>query len=113
MNTLEKKADKLLQLKYVPLNPECLVCGKPTAEMHHFINKSRSNNLRYDKKNLVPLCKGCHIKHHLSGDPTIVVTIINKMGQEWYDDLQKRRHIIRKHNKGYLMTVIEELSKSN
>lgn len=110
---LEIKCDRLLQLHYVPLNQDCFVCGKPTAEMHHFIAKSQSNELRYDPKNLIPLCKGCHIKHHLSGDPQIVMSIIKKKGIPWYDDLQKRRHNICKLNREYLLNVIKSISQTS
>ena len=110
VKSLRKKADRLAQIKYVPLNQECLVCGQPTSAMHHVIYKSQSANLRYNPSNLVPLCSRCHCKHHLSGDPVILATIIKKKGQEWFDELQQLRHIICKLNKGYLKEVIEELS---
>jgi len=38
-----------------------------------------------------------------------VVKIKDKMGQEWFDYLEKRRRIVRKLNKGYLLEVIEKL----
>ena len=110
IKTLRSKADRLLQLKYVPLNPVCLVCGQPTSAMHHVIYKSQSANLRYNPSNLVPLCSRCHCKHHLSGDPVIIATIINKKGQEWFDLLQKKRHVICKFNQGYLKEIISELA---
>lgn len=111
LKDLVTEADRLLQEKYVALFPECLVCGSQTSEMHHFVPKSQSNNLRYDPFNLIPLCRRCHARHHLSGDPSIVSTIIEKKGFAWNDDLQLRRHTICKTNKGYLETVIEALSQ--
>lgn len=107
---LEKKADRLLQIKYVNKYPSCLVCGQQTSEMHHFIPKSQSNMLRYDENNLIPLCKRCHCRHHLSGDPSIVATIVRKKGNEWYDFLQHQRHEICKMNKEYLLNIIKSLS---
>ena len=108
---LEQKADKLLQQHYVPLNPKCIVCGGMTSEMHHYIPKSQSNALRYDPKNLVPLCKRCHCRHHLSGDPSIVAEIIRKNGLEWDLDLQKRRHTITKLNREYLLGIISSITQ--
>ena len=108
--TLRRKADRLYQQVGMKDNPPCLICDKPASCLHHYIPKSQSANLRYDKKNGVPICMGCHLKHHLSGDPYIMETILKKRGQAWADDLQARRRIIRKFNKGYLRGVIEELS---
>ena len=110
VKSLRKKADRLAQIKYVTLNPICLVCDGQTAEMHHFIPKSQSNNLRYDPLNLIPLCKKCHCRHHLSGDPSIVATIIKKNGFKWEENLQRRRHILCKINQGYLKDIIQKLS---
>lgn len=112
MNTLEKKCDLLLQKKYTQKNPKCLVCGGVTNCMHHFIPKSQSNELRYSKDNLIPLCSSCHCRHHLSGDPSIVGKIIAVKGMDWFDDLQRRRHIICKNNKSHLEEVFKELSMS-
>jgi len=109
VRSLEKHADKLLQEKYVQLNTKCLVCGDQTSEMHHYIPKSQSNNLRYDPLNLVPLCKRCHCRHHLSGDPSIVAEIIRKNGLTWDEDLQRRRHIICKLNKEKLQEIVKTL----
>ena len=110
---LEQKCDRLLQIHYVPLNPNCIVCGGMTSEMHHVIPKSQSNELRYFSSNLVPLCKRCHCRHHLSGDPNILATIIKIKGQEWFDDLQSRRHNICKLNREYLLNVIKLISQTS
>lgn len=111
ITTLRKTADRLLQLKYVPLNPRCFVCGQLTQVMHHFIPKSQSNYLRYRRENLIALCNKCHARHHLSGDPFIVAEIIKYAGNDWNNKLQTDRHILLKINKGYLQEVIEGLEK--
>lgn len=101
-STLRKKLDKLIQLKLVPLNPTCLVCGGKTSEMHHYIQKERSPYLRYQEKNLIPLCKYCHASHHLSGDPRIVEIIVAKRGKKWTKWIQDHRNIFVKRDKFYL-----------
>lgn len=107
---LKDKADGLFQRKYIEEKPLSIVSGQPTEVIHHFIEKKKSNNLRYDKDNAIPLTNKEHCQHHFSGDPMIVITIKEKMGQEWLDDIQARRRIDRKFNIGYLNTIIEQLT---
>jgi len=89
---IKNKLDKLIQQIFVPKNPICLVCGAPTSEGHHFIQKSQSMYLRYHEKNLVPLCRNCHMRHHFSGDPVIVATIVQELGQTWLMWIQENRN---------------------
>lgn len=107
LSTLRRKADKLLQEFYTQGN--CLVCNEPASCVHHYVPKGQSNNLRYDPPNLIPICQGCHFKHHTVGDPHIHNTIERIRGQKWVDDLEKRRHEICKFNVGYLEEIIENL----
>ena len=110
ISTEQKKLDRLIQLKHVPLNPKCLVCGSKTAEMHHFVQKKMSAYLRYDKRNLIPLCKQCHASHHLAGNPHIVASIVIIKGKEWEQDIQSKRNILIKRDKQYLehLSQLEE-----
>jgi len=109
---LEKFTDSLLQSKFTPNNPICIVCGGQTSCGHHVVYKSQSNALRYSEINLVPLCSKCHTRLHFSGDPAILGTIIKVKGMDWFDQLQRERHQICKHTKEYLESVIERLSTS-
>ena len=109
LKSLKSKADSLYQIKLKIEKPVSVISGLPTEVIHHFINKGHSNNLRYDDNNGVPLTSKEHTQHHRSGDPAIVIAIKEHYGDEWFEDLQKRRRIIRKFNKGYLKEVIESL----
>lgn len=41
-------------------DPKCKTCGSKKADIHH-----RDENLTNNSdKNLIPLCRGCHIAHH-------------------------------------------------
>lgn len=111
--SLRRNADALLQKHYVSLNKTCLVCGGPAQVMHHFIPKSRSNYLRYEPKNLIPLCHSCHCLHHTSGDPAVEATILKKKGWLWFEDLQEHRRIICKFTREYLEGVIKDLDGNN
>jgi hypothetical protein len=108
---LRKEADKLYQIKLIKLKPKSAVSGEPTEVIHHYVSKSQSNNLRYDTDNGVPLTHKEHARHHLSGDPNIVASILKTYGQEWHDDLQRYRYIIFKFNKGNLLEIIKELEE--
>ena len=110
LRRLERLADRLYQIKVIKLKPKSIISGEPTEVIHHFCPKSQSNNLRYDIDNGIPLTNKEHARHHLSGDPSIVATIVLKMGQDWYNSLQKKRHIICKNNKAHLLEIIETLT---
>jgi 5-methylcytosine-specific restriction endonuclease McrA len=86
-----KKADRLIQEIGVANNAQCLVCGARCEVMHHYVPKSLSTNLRYCWSNLIPLCNGCHFKHHKQGDPTIMEIVVKKKGQDWADFLNSHR----------------------
>jgi len=109
LSTLRKKADRLLQIHCVAENPQCLLCFFSTSECHHFFQKSLSNALRYDKENLIPLCRKHHLLHHLSGDPLIVKNILEIKDKKWFEKLQKKRNTIQKVNKQWYLEIIERL----
>lgn len=113
ISKLTKEADKLYQIVYIRLKPRSAVSNEKTEVIHHYIPKSQSNNLRYDSQNGVPLTHKEHSRHHLSGDPNIVASILKTYGQDWHDDLQKRRKIIFKLNKGNLENIITKLKEQD
>ena len=109
--TLKKKLDKAIQLA----RPDgyCEVCGERAEVLHHFIQKSKSEALRYEPKNLIHLCNSCHYKHHTLGDPTIAIAIKDKRGAEWYKWILENRRKIVKQNKAYfegLEKLLNDLS---
>ena len=104
---LQDEADMLTQKKYVAENPYCLICGKPTNCMHHYIPKSLSKALRYDPDNLIPVCFGCHMAIHQKSDPYPTNRIVEIKGTEWRDNLEKKRRQPFKQTIGYLESIIE------
>lgn len=96
----QTKADKLMQETGRQMYKKCIVCGSPMVCMHHIYPKSQSTYLRYNWKNLVPVCHKCHMAHH-NGDPEIHVRIIKTKGQDWFDDLTAERNKNRYVNAGY------------
>jgi len=71
----------------------CEVCGKPMNIVHHFIEKSRCVNLRYNPINFVPLCSGCHFLIHMVGDYTGIAKITLGRGKKWFNDIQKIKQL--------------------
>jgi 5-methylcytosine-specific restriction endonuclease McrA len=108
---LRRKADRLLQDHYTAKWPLCFVCGSQTTQIHHFIPKSQSNYLRYNRANLIPLCTSCHFKHHRLGDPEIIRQILMVKGTDWFDELQTLRHRIQKPTKAWYKEVIKKLEE--
>lgn len=92
----QKQCDKLLQELVRAKNTKCLLCHNPCEVGHHFIRKSLSSYLRYDLRNIIPLCNSCHCKHHLQEDPSFEIKIVDIMGRDWYNGLEVDR---RKYNK--------------
>lgn len=108
---LKKKLDRMLQQKYTAKNRSCLVCGSPVSCMHHYIRKSQSLYLRYDPRNLIPICSKCHTKLHKAEDPRINQEIIRKKGHQWADDLEQDRRKIFKDSLTNLQEIEEKLTR--
>ena len=105
------KADKAMQDCYRALHLKCEVCGLPANLMHHFIEKSKSNNLRFEEENLIPLCRMCHFKHHNMGDSIIKTTIIKKRGLEWLDRITKKAREVKQFTKAELDQIAKIYKK--
>ena len=111
LQKLRDEADRTLQEKNRELFKICEVCGRPCTVGHHIFPKSVSNRLRYEMDNIAHLCQGCHMRHHLAGDPVIHQTIIkNRGGQEWFDKLERKSREYQKVDKYFYMEAIEKLS---
>lgn len=58
MDKMKEKLDKLYpKLRHCWRN--CYFCGRIASEIHHIIGRN-NNLLRYDIKNLLPVCSDCH-----------------------------------------------------
>ena len=88
----QDKADRALQDYYREKykGHPCEVCGRPFDLMHHHVEKSKSNFLRYDERNLIFLCRECHNKIHFQDHQVVSVYSI-KRGKEWVDEMNKLR----------------------
>lgn len=114
---LQEKCDSFLTPIIKKKKPFCESCGQPTQVAHHWIEKSRSNFLRYDFDNLIALCNSCHVKIHnrfgssISGAYDVADTIIKKRGKKWKKDMDILGKKLIKINKKYYEDKLEELKK--
>lgn len=84
------KADRLLQEIGRKTYNRCLICGGEYSCLHHYWPKSTSTILRYDLENCIPICAGCHHKHH-TGNPKPHEQTVLIRGKEWADRLDEKR----------------------
>ena len=108
--SLRKTQKKQLQKTLNRLWAECALgkwgnvccCGESAHCFHHFIPKSRCNNLRYDIMNAVPVCKACHWVLHSSPDTlkrrAVENTIIETRGMEWIECIDRKSKVSIKTN---------------
>lgn len=109
---LRRKADRLYQEIGRRLYDKCLICGGPYSCLHHYHSKGSCSALRYNLKNGIPICNGCHLKIHASGDPTPNEIILKKKGQEWADELQAiKRNTFVKTTIEYYEKTTRDLQK--
>lgn len=85
-----KQADKVLQEIGRKMFNKCLVCGRDMSCLHHYYPKSSAGNLRYNFLNLIPICQGCHFRHH-NGYPEIHNKINEAKGGLWLRELNLAR----------------------
>ena len=97
-----KKADKQMQEigREMYADKGCLICGGEYSCLHHFFPKSQSTYLRYNWKNLIPICQKCHYNHH-NGNPEVHIIVLEIKGMDWFEELQALRNANRYVNAGY------------
>lgn len=83
-------------------NPKCEICGCPAETAHHFIRQSRSNHLRCDQKNLIPICQKDHARIHIGqAEGTITLQIRKNRGSAWENYIFKNEHVSIKSDMFY------------
>lgn len=101
MNTekVKKSGDKYHTPVAKLLHPICEACKRnPTTVGHHFVERSRSNLLRHDTRNIIGLCQPCHTKiHNLFGNNNLgsyemTNQIIASRGEKWYKEIRSLEH---------------------
>lgn len=87
----------------------CEVCGKrPFIEAHHFVKKSESNFLRYEKKNLILVCRICHGEAHGFNASEFNNMVKENKGKEWVEWVGANRYKAFSFSEKFLRSVIKK-----
>lgn len=108
----QKKCDTAQQNKSRELRKRCESCGGPNQVGHHYFTKSLSSFLRYDWRNLIPLCFKCHFNHHFKNDPQIHNTVNRKRGETWLASLESVRREEVRLSVGYYKEIFEMIENT-
>jgi hypothetical protein len=115
LKKLIKKADSLWSLCVRNRDGECVLCGSKNAlQAHHWIvTRNQSNKYKYDLRNGVTLCYGCHI-HGVHRNPSVylldrlkTVCIARRIAtQEDINEITANRHEVHKRGVGEMENIV-------
>ena len=118
LKKLIKKADSLWSQCVRTRDGQCILCGsKSSLQAHHFIvTRNQSNKYKYDLRNGVTLCYGCHI-HGVHKNPSVYLldrlkTLCIAHGiasQEDINEITANRHEVHKRGVGEMENIITAL----
>ena len=104
---LKAKADRKFQDFY--RGGKCEICGQPMFCLHHFIEKSRSNYLRYEIRNMVKVCLSCHYKFHHPDPVNSLNELIKRIrGKAWVGWIESHRILEKRDNRKELERIIKQ-----
>lgn len=76
IKSLQAKADAAWRNKVLNGHKKCAVCDdKPAEQAHHIFHKKMFNKFRYDVRNGLPVCRGCHHLDKYRPASTVVAAI--------------------------------------
>lgn len=119
LKKLIQKADSLWSQCIRTRDGECILCGnKNSLQAHHWIvTRNQSNKYKYDLRNGVTLCYGCHI-HGVHSNPSVylldrlkTLCIARKIAtQEDINEIVANRHEVHQRRVGEMENIIIALS---
>jgi 5-methylcytosine-specific restriction endonuclease McrA len=117
LKTLRNRNDKLLTPLVKKRDEMCLLCPyanpprcNPTQVAHHHVHKSQSSALRYEMDNLINLCNPCHMMLH-NNESYWASVIVKLKGLDWFEDLERKKHVIQKVNRQWYEDYYKKLTK--
>ena len=116
---LTQKADKLWSQCVRQRDGECVLChNKNSLQAHHWIlTRNQSSKYRFDLRNGVTLCYGCHI-HGVHSNPSVylldrlkTICIARKIAsQEDINDIIAKKNELCKRGVGEMENIVTDLS---
>lgn len=107
---LKEKCVKKATENKLEETPYCVFCGQLASTCHHFVHQARSNYLRCDSRNLIPICKICHCKLHNGYEPIMALQLRNMFGEEWAEGLLRDSQKSICDTMGHWKEVFKELN---
>lgn len=121
---LVKKLDALWSLRVRERDNRCMLCGGYVGEInrlqaHHWIiTRAQSSKYRWDLRNGVSLCYGCHI-HQVHSNPSVELIERLKRNcvlsgiatEEEIEEIISRKHEVFKIDRIFVDEKIKELQK--
>ena len=118
LKKLIKKADSLWSKCIRTRDGQCVLCGSKNAlQAHHWIvTRNQSNKYKFDLRNGVTLCYGCHI-HGVHRNPSVylldrlkrVCLFRGIASQEDINEITANRHEIHKRGVGEMENIVVTL----
>ncbi len=109
LKKLKEQCVKLATQQRLAEHPKCEFCNSMASTAHHFVHQSRSNYLRCDKRNLIPICQKHHYLIHNGYEGIYAGFLTLKYGKSWYDKLIADSQIKIRDNKGYWTELLQKL----
>lgn len=110
---LNKKLDKLWS-EVIRLKGYCELCGRKSTEVvlhsHHIFSR-RHFSTRWDIKNGLSLCNGCHLYKAHKDIQEFSDWVQNHFGDEYMKEIREKAHTIVKYTKEDKMRMIKELQE--
>lgn len=118
LKRLIKKADALWSLCVRSRDGQCVLCGSKNAlQAHHWIvTRNQSNKYKFDLRNGVSLCYGCHI-HGVHKNPSVYLLERLKQvclfrgiaSQEDINEITANKHEVHKRGIGEMENIVVAL----
>jgi hypothetical protein len=105
---LIKKLDIAWAKRIKEVSPHCGVCGKDSYLNAHHIFSRRYMSTRWDLKNGITLCRGCHLYFAHQKYEEFRDIVICRIGIEGFISLKQKSLLIKKWDKEELEELLQQ-----
>lgn len=105
-----KQADEKFSKYIRSRDKKCFFCSNEAKQNSHFWGRGNSAT-RYDSLNCDGICGGCHMRHEGSKQGLYREMKIKQLGQQGYDELEKRGRSVMKRDEAIIacMKLLKDL----